>query len=206
MQTIGNNLVDASLSSLINSLTPVVIPIIAVLFLNERVTFKICISIALSVIGTYIILGVGGNSGFWGILINILALVFWSSGSCMVRSIANDYDPIQITLYAMAISLCFALPVGTYSIIREGCSLSFGGAVSVVYLALVCTALAHVLWNGALKILPATTCSLFYPLQPLTSAILAVSVLGEKITVSFAVGAVIICAGMLTAVIDSKKE
>lgn len=203
-QLAGNDLVDASLSSLINSLNPVVIPIIAAIFLNEKITVKTCISILLSVIGIYIILGVGGNASFWGIIINVLSLLFWSASCCMVRGISKDYDPIQITLYAMAIAVCFAIPAGAYSIIKEGCTLSVNGIISVLYIALVCTALSHVFWNRALNLLPATTCSLFYPIQPLTSAVLAVALLGEKITVSFVVGAIIICAGVLVAVTDKK--
>ena len=203
-QLTGNDLVDASLSSLINSLNPVVIPIIAAIFLNEKITGKTCVSILLSVIGIYIILGVGGNASFWGIIINIFSLLFWSASCCMVRGISKDYDPIQITLYAMAIAACFAIPAGAYSIVREGFVLSVNGAVSVLYIAFVCTALSHVFWNRALKLLPATTCSLFYPIQPLTSAVLAVAVLGEKITVSFVLGAIIICAGVLVAVTDKK--
>lgn len=205
-QLIGNNLVDASLSSLINSLNPVVIPIIAAIFLNEKITVKTCISIALSIVGIYIILGVGGNASVIGIIINILSLVFWSASCCMVRKISSDYDPIQITLYAMAIAVCFAIPAAGYSLIKEPCTLSVNGVLSLLYIAFVCTALSHVFWNRALKILPATTCSLFYPLQPLTSAVLAIFVLGEKLTVSFIVGAIIICLGMIVAVTESNKK
>ncbi len=76
-QLMGNDLLDASLSSLINSLNPVVIPIIATFFLKEKLNRQIIISIILSVIGVYIILGVGGNISALGIIVNILSLLFW---------------------------------------------------------------------------------------------------------------------------------
>ena len=205
-QLLGTDLIDASLASLINSLNPIVIPIIAAIFLKERLNGKTAISIILSVIGVYIILGVGGGGSFWGIIINILSLLFWSASCCMVRGISQDYDPIQITLYAMAIALCFATPTVIYEVAVTPCHLSWGGLVSLLYIGLVCTALSHVFWNRSLKILPATTCSLFYPIQPLTSAVMAMLFLGESLSASFIIGAVLICISMVITVTKRDVE
>lgn len=204
-QLMGNDLLDASLSSLINSLNPVVIPIIATFFLKEKLNRQIIISIILSVIGVYMILGVGGNISALGIIVNILSLLFWSVSCCMVRKISADYDPIQLTLYAMAIALIFAIPAGVINVIIVPATLSLKGVLALLYIALVCTALSHVCWNRSLKILNATTCSLFYPIQPLTSAVLAIVVLGEVITKSFIVGAIIISIGIIMAVMGNKE-
>lgn len=204
-QLMGNDLLDASLSSLINSLNPVVIPIIATFFLKEKLNRQIIISIILSVVGVYIILGVGGNISALGIIVNILSLLFWSVSCCMVRKISADYDPIQLTLYAMAIALIFAIPAGVINVIIVPATLSLKGVLALLYIALVCTALSHVCWNRSLKILNATTCSLFYPIQPLTSAVLAIVVLGEVITKSFIVGAIIISIGIIMAVMGNKE-
>ena len=205
-QLLGTDLIDASLASLINSLNPIVIPIIAAIFLKERLNAKTVISIILSVIGVYIILGIGGGGSFWGIVINILSLLFWSASCCMVRGISQDYDPIQITLYAMAIALCFAMPTAIYEVAVTPCHLSWGGLVSLLYIGLVCTALSHVFWNRSLKILSATTCSLFYPIQPLTSAVMAMLFLGESLSASFIIGAVLICISMVITVTKRDGE
>jgi drug/metabolite transporter (DMT)-like permease len=78
--------------------------------------------------------------------------------------------------------------------------------MSLLYIGLICTALSHVLWNKSLKLLPATTCSLFYPIQPLTSAVLAILVLDEKLTISFIIGAVLIGIGMIVTVYERKTK
>lgn len=205
-QLMGNDLLDASLSSLINSLNPVVIPIIATMFLKEKINWQIILSIILSVIGVYIILGVGGNASALGITVNVLSLLFWSVSCCMVRKISAHYDPIQLTLYAMAIALIFAIPAGVINVILVPATISIKGILALLYIALICTALSHVCWNRSLKILSATTCSLFYPIQPLTSAILAIVILGEIITKSFVIGAVIISVGIILAVIGNKEN
>ena len=207
-QLTGTQLLDASLSSLINSLNPVVIPIIAALFLNEKLNKRIVISILLSVVGVYIILGVGNceNITVTGIMVNILSLLFWSVSCCIVRSISSDYDPIQITLYAMAIAFCLSVPAAAVSAYKTPCNFTFESILAVLYIAFICTALSHVFWNRSLSLLDATTCSLFYPIQPLTSAVLGIALLGEKLSVGFLAGSVIICLGIIMAVAEPKKN
>ncbi len=203
-QLIGTDLLDASLASLINSLNPVVIPIIAAVFLKEKLNARIIISIIISVTGVYIILGTGsGMISAAGIIINILSLLLWSASCCMVRGISADYDPIQVTLYAMAVAFCFAAPAAAAELCFKPCAITVPGILAVLYIAFVCTALSHVLWNKSLSLLSATTCSLFYPVQPMTSALLGILLLGEKLTPAFIAGAAIICIGILTAVIGT---
>jgi drug/metabolite transporter (DMT)-like permease len=207
-QLAGTNMLDASLASLINSLNPVVIPIIAAVFLKEKINLRTAVSIILSLIGVYIILGIGGceNISPWGIAVNVLSLLFWSASCCMVRGISADYDPIQITFYAMAIAFVFSIPAAGVSVYFSPCRFTPGSIAAILYIAFICTALSHVLWNKSLSLLDASTCSLFYPLQPLTSAVLGILLLGEKLSISFIIGAAIICAGILLAVAAPRKR
>ena len=92
-QLIGNNLLDASLASLINALNPVFIPLIAALVLKERVSLRRIAGIAVSVAGVYAILGVGGGElSLAGIAASICSVTFWSVSSVMVRKVAGKYD------------------------------------------------------------------------------------------------------------------
>ena len=52
----------------------------------------------------------------------------------------------------------------------------------------------------------ASTCSLFYPLQPLVSVLLGIAVLGERIDLQFILGAICIIGGILYAVISERKK
>ena len=51
----------------------------------------------------------------------------------------------------------------------------------------------------------ASTCSLFYPIQPLTSMVLGVLLLNEHMTVGFIVGAVLIVFGVLYSTLGKEK-
>ncbi|NLK36177.1 MAG: DMT family transporter, partial [Gracilibacteraceae bacterium] len=73
------------------------------------------------------------------------------------------------------------------------------------YMGLVCTGLAHVLWNKSLSMLEAGTCSLFYPIQPMVAVLLGWLFLGESINLSFVFGAVLIIGGVVFSLLDINK-
>lgn len=201
-QFISTELLDASLSSLMNSLSPVVMPITALILLGERINKRVGLGITLSVIGVYVILGVGGvtDINITGIIFGIFSTVLWTVNSCYIRKVSDEYDPIQIALYGMAIALCFATPAAVVSLKFAPIQFHASSIPAVLYIAVFCTAFSNVSWNKSLQALNATTCAMFYPLQPTISAILGIILLGEKLTLSFVIGAVIICMGILCAV------
>ena len=65
-------------------------------------------------------------------------------------------------------------------------------ALWMAFVALVCTAFAHMMWNFCLAHQEAGHCAAFYPVQPMVSMLLGVVLLGEKITPSFLLGSALI--------------
>lgn len=200
-QLVGTSLLDASLASLINAMNPITISVLAAVILKEKITGKNAVSIFLSVIGVYIILGVGGgNISFWGILASAGSVLFWSLASVFIRKIADEYDSVQIALYGMVIALICNIPAAAAELMVKPCTFSLVSVSACLYLGLVGTAVAHTLWNKSIKILNASTCSMWYPLQPLVSALLGILLLHEAVTPQFAVGGMLICVGILITV------
>ena len=111
LQLGGTALLSGSLASLINSLNPVMISILAAVFLKEKITWKNVLSIVVSLIGVYIILGNGSMQiNPLGILLSAGAVILWSAASVSIRKISGYYDPVQIALYGMCIALLFNIP------------------------------------------------------------------------------------------------
>lgn len=206
-QLVGTKLLDASLSSLINAMNPVAILILAVIILKEKMTFSKISSIALSIVGVYIILGVEGvGISIPGVICAVMAVLLWSLASIVIRKIADEYTPIQTAFYSMIVALIFNIPAAVWELRTNPCSFDIPAVLSLLYLGIVCTALAHTWWNKSLQLLDAGTCSLFYPLQPLISAVMGVLFLHEEITLNFIGGSVIICAGILIAVLAGREK
>lgn len=208
-QFLGTKFSNASLASLINSTNPIFIILFAVLILKEKLTLHKIICVIAALTGTYIIIGGGSGSGHaLGILLSVISVILWSLMTVIVRKITQKYNPIQITTYAIIIAAICSLPASIYEliVIPNIELLNPTVIISLLYIGLVCTALSHVLWNKSLSMIEAGSCSLFYPLQPMVSVLLGWLLLGEEITIRFALGAILIIGGILFSVVGNNNN
>ena len=201
LQQISTSMLDAALASLINAINPIFICLMAFLILRERITAEQIMGILLAIAGVYIILGVSGSgASIAGILVSLSSVFFWSLCSVMIRKVTKAYDPIIITFYGMLLALIPTAPAMLVELHFRPILITLPGILQVLYLGLVTTCAAHVLWNKGLQRMPAAACSAFYPVQPLTSALLGVLFLHEPITSSFIWGSAAISCGILLSI------
>lgn len=202
-QLIGIKLSNASVASLVNAMNPITIMIFAAIILKEKLTVKKIVSVTLAVVGVYIIIGSSKGSGqSLGILFSIVSVILWSFVSVIVKKVTQKYDAIQVTTYCMIVAAGCTFPVSACELIfTHNLQFSWSAAFSLLYMGIVCTALAYVFWNKSLSIIEAGTCSLFYPVQPMVSALLGWMFLGECISLNFIFGAILIIGGVLLSII-----
>ncbi|MDO4552879.1 MAG: DMT family transporter [Bacillota bacterium] len=204
-QLVGTELCSASLASLINSMNPVVIVLLAMVVLRERATVKKLAAIGVTIVGTVVIVGqIEGGSVFWGALISVASVLCWSLGSVFVRFISDRYGTLTITTSAMAVATVLSLPVCILELTRTPLAWAEAGFMfyfSFLYICIVSTVISFLTWSRALALADAATCSLFYPIQPLVSALMGIFILKEVITLNFLVGAAFIVAGILFSVL-----
>ncbi len=206
LQMLGIDRLTGSVSSLLGAMNPIFIPILAAVFLKERLTLAKVACVAVSMVGVVTIVGVNGTVDLLGAAYMLLSVFLWSLTSIIIRRLGGQYDPMQVAMMAMIAALPFT---GTWAAIElrsASCTFTVSGVLAVVYMAVIGTAAAHTLWNYSLSKMDASFCSMFYPLQPLVSAVLGVLILGEEITTSFLVGGAIICCGIVAAVLSGKKK
>lgn len=206
LQMLGINRLTGSVSSLLGAMNPIFIPILAALFLHERITPAKIACVALSMDGVVVIVGVDGTVDASGALLMLASVFLWSTASIIIRRVSERYDPMQIALIAI---LC-ALPLtGGWSLIElqsAPCSFTLESVLAVLYMGVLGTAVTHSLWNYSLRVMDASFCSMFYPMQPLVSSILGVLFLHEAVTPGFVIGALMICCGIVAAVISAKPR
>jgi len=203
-QFMGTKLSNASLASLVNSMNPITITLFGALILKEKLSMKKVICTLLVLTGVFVIMGdVNGSGQVWGVLLSIFSVILWSFASVTVRRLTRKYDSFQITVYGILIGALCALPVSTYELVTTP-DIRFDGSVvlSLFYMGLVCTALAHALWNRSLSMIEAGNCSLFYPVQPMVAVFLGWLLLGESISPYFILGAVLIVGGVVLSIVD----
>ena len=206
LQMLGINRLTGSVSSLLGAMNPIFIPILAALFLHERITPAKIACVALSMAGVVVIVGVDGTVDASGALLMLASVFLWSTASIIIRRVSERYDPMQIALIAILCALPFT---GGWSLIElqsAPCSFTLESVLAVLYMGVLGTAVTHSLWNYSLRVMDASFCSMFYPMQPLVSSILGVLFLHEAVTPGFVIGALMICCGIVAAVISAKPR
>ena len=206
LQMLGVNQLTGSVSSLLGAMNPIFIPILAAFFLHERITPAKIACVALSMAGVVVIVGVDGTVDASGALLMLASVFLWSTASIIIRRVSGRYDPMQIALIAILCALPFT---GGWSFIElqsAPCSFTLESVLAVLYMGVLGTAVTHSLWNYSLRVMDASFCSMFYPMQPLVSSILGVLFLHEAVTPGFVIGALMICCGIVAAVISAKPR
>jgi len=185
--------------------------LLAALMLHEGITLRKGFAVGITLIGTAVIIGnLGTGNTFIGVIFSFSSMAAWSLTSVLVRISCQKYDSVTVTIYSMIVGLIFALPASIIELKYTAfhfSDLTPSIAIWIIYIGIVCTAGGLLFWNKALELLDAATCSLFYPIQPLTSAILGILFLGEVLNWNFIVGSTLIIGGILFAVTaDIKTE
>lgn len=130
------------------------------------------------------------------------ASVSWAFYSLFMRRIMSRYHTDFITRKVFAYGLLTIIP---YFIFVKPMNVSVEQLSSPVvilnllFLGLVASTGAYLLWNWVMKQLGAVKSSNYIYLQPLVTIVLAYFVLGERITWMAMAGAVILIAGMMAA-------
>lgn len=203
----ANDLLSAAAASLINAANPVFITLFAVLLLREKMTLRKGLGLGCALLGVVAVIGLQmGEIGTAGIVCSVLGVILWSLSSVVTRKVARLYPPEQVTLICLAISLPVAL---AGSLAETGGTLptvTLPAVAAVLYIGVFGIALANLLWNRCLSVMDASVCSMFYPLQPVCSALLGILMLGEPVTVNFLLGGALICAGVVIGVGERKKR
>lgn len=204
---LGVSLSGASTAALVNSFNPIAIMLLAALFLKERVTPVKLLCLALAMTGTLIVAGgARGQGELLGISCTLLATVTWGTASVCIRKLSRKYPSILITARGMALSLLLHIPTAVFDTLRQPPRVDARAAATVLYLALAGTALAQFTWAKALARFPAGTCSLFYPLQAVFSALLGAVILHETFTSAFFIGLAFVAADVALSTWETSRE
>ena len=203
---LGIKLTGASVAALVNSLTPVAVIFFAALILHEKITPLNCLCLVLAVAGTAVITGTANGQGeIYGIIAVLGGVCSFSAASVFMRSLTSKYPPILVTFYGMLVGAVLNIPVTVYMVATVPVVINPLLIGTLLWLSFVGAGLAQFTWAKCLSMLPASTCSLFYPLQAVFAAILGALILGEKFTTSFFVGLLLISADIIISTRETAK-
>lgn len=207
---LGLTRTTANASVIIYTATPLVVSILATVFLKENVTQRKLVGIVLGFIGVLTIvvaplmeMGEKLSGDFWGNVLVVMAMLCWSLYTVGSRFLISQrgYSPVFITSVSIFFTACFfglathfIFPVNYLTPLTD--SHTF---LLMVYLAVMVTVVMYFLYQWAIKHSSATTASLSTYLQPVFAISLGIIILGERLTLGFVVGGFLVIAGVFLA-------
>ncbi len=209
-QFVGTDLSTAVNGALVTSASPAFVVLFALIILRERLTILRLGAIILASVGVLAILDPGradfSSETFVGDVFLAVSALTWGLYSVLVRrlSLRHPLPTLTVTVVALFGGLLIAIPASLIELTRRPVvSLDPGIVLGVLYLGLVSTALALLLWNRAFALVPATVASLFFFAQPLVGVLLSALILGQAMTSSLWIGGGLIALGLLFSLIRS---
>lgn len=197
MQFAGTRLSTAANGAVITAATPAFVYLFAFFILKEQISRRALLALLLSSLGVLAVIDPAQaqlSPELWrGNLILVGAAVTWALYSVLVRRATRELAALPFTLIALLGGLIVSLPVSALELGRDPIGGVGAGIVGgVLYLGLVATALAAFLWNWAFEHLEAGAASLTFFAQPLVGAALGAWLLGERLTLLFLLGGILI--------------
>ena len=191
-------LTKAAISTLIANLAPVWIGIGAILFLKEKPGRIFWIGTAIALFGVSIIVGISQiyhsklNAGHF---LAILASLFYAIYLLIMRKGREKLDTVTFTMISMFSStlVLFFISVVTDTQL-SGFSVQTWGAFAG--LGLISQLGGWLAINYAIAYMPSTVASVSLLSQSVFTALIAVPVLGEKLTIMEVFGALIVLSGI----------
>ncbi len=204
LQFLGTKLSTAANGSLVTSATPAFVLVFASLLLKERITPLRLASLLLATLGVVAVIDPRSAQLdpdlFLGNLLLIGAAITWALYSVLVRKTTQRIDILLFSLVAFLGGLPVAMPAGAWELGTVGVGeISLGVVGGVLFLGVISTALAMVLWNTAFAFVDASLASLTFFAQPVVGTLLGWLFLGEQITPLFLLGGVLIGLGLMIA-------
>jgi len=194
----GLKYLPATTVSFLMSLSPLLILLSGAVWLKEMPTRWQVFGVIVSLFGSVLFFSSGLQSGEpIGIIIVMVGLMGFMLFGILGREIAKgkQLDTLTLTTIPLAIGGGFLLLI---AFPLEGMPLLSRESVGIVlWLAIVNTALAYVLYNHALQRLTALEMNVMLNLTPLGTALLAWWLLGERLGFVQIIGMVIMIVGVI---------
>ncbi len=202
VQITGLETASATNTGWIIAVTPALIAILAVIFLKEKLS-KLQITGIMAATGGIILLVSKGSfsnlswvssKGDWLILMSAFT---WAIYTTLTRDISRRHNPLAVTTVVISITSFIIISLmaksADWSRMRE---LSLEAIIALLFLGIVCQAIAFWFWQEGVAKLGASRAGFFLYLEPLATTSLAVPYLNEKFGIYTLLGGLLLLFGV----------
>jgi drug/metabolite transporter (DMT)-like permease len=194
-------------ATIIGSMQPVVVGVIAARFFGERIGLRNVAWSLVALTGTVVVVATGaddGTSDLRGDLLALAAMLSWSAYFIASKNSKHTMTSTEFTAGTSLWTMAICIPLG----FAFGQDMSWPSASNWGWLILMAATsglIGHAMMNWSLVRIPLWIGSTFTLLIPVFSALLAWAVLGETVTVTQGV-AMAVVVGALAMVVRNQSQ
>ena len=198
----GLNLTTPVDASLIHVMNPVFVLIFASIIIREKITWMKVGGIALGAAGALILIFYGRKvnmsvNSFAGNILVVLNMLFYALYLVLIKPMVAKYHTTTILKWVSFFGFIAIVPFSIRGMLEfHFTGITLNAWLALGYIIIMCTFLAYLLINYALKFVEASTVSFFTYLQPLIASVTSVSIGGETITIPKVIAAMLIFTGV----------
>jgi drug/metabolite transporter (DMT)-like permease len=183
--------IDVGVAIFILYTSPIIVAIVAPYFLKEIRYINIWIALILSMIGIYLINFPWNQSSVnaYGLLWAILAAIFFSVVILVSKFLSARYSPIANTFWRTVLSFVFIAP---FFLFFSDYSVSYHQLTLLTAMSFLISIFATITFFYGVKEVSSQQASILLYLEPVSAGIYALIFLGQKFSVFYFFGAVLI--------------
>jgi drug/metabolite transporter (DMT)-like permease len=194
---------ETQISSSLTALLIAAVPLIATAIAlttggRDRLTPQTGLGLALGIVGVAAIVGVNVEGASIVPIAEVgLVAVCYAVGPAMLQRWLSDLPPLGVISISLALTALAYVPIAAFRLPEE--TPSTEAVASIVTLAVVCTAIAFLLFFALIAEIGPVRSTVITYVNPAVAAVLGVTILGEHFTVGMGLGFVLVLAGSVLA-------
>jgi drug/metabolite transporter (DMT)-like permease len=180
----AESLIDASLAGLLISIAPLTVVLLSSLVLHERIRTRLWAALVIAVAGSVLISVpyiVPGSTTLDGPPLVVAAALASATYTISSKPLTTKYGPSAVAAWSAFLGTAMLLPLVSPSLLSQAEALSAYGWGSVLYLSLLSTVLANIIYFTLVSRHPLSRLGVQLYLVPLVSAVGGVVILGETL-------------------------
>lgn len=193
----GVALTTAGLGSILLYTYPVFVVVLAVAFLDERVTWQRAVALALALSGVILVSGAQPRGVEpLGVVVLLLSALIYASYITVSGVVLEDVDALSLSAHVIPAAgvafVVFGRVTGTVALPSTAAEWGIAGAV-----ALLSTAIPIVSFYAAIRRIGASRTSIVSTVEPVFTVALGVMILDERVTIGILLGGAIVLTGVV---------
>lgn len=188
------SLTNVATAVFLQYLSPVIVAIFGIIFKTEQITGSKLLAIFLALLGSFLIVTKNGGLKLplLGLISGLISAFSQSFYIIYGKKVLKLFTPLTVLAYGWLFGAIFwwLLIPPQKALLKQVFTLR--DIIGIVYIVVLATVIPFLLYFKGLKYLTSTTASVVSLVEPVVAVLVAYLVLGEKLTLSAALGALFI--------------